>query len=173
MRKMENRKENIINLYEEKVKRSANTENKNVTTNLLDKNLCDNIDNEDNLINNIKCLLDDYYNMKKKSQNNEEISVDDVLNNKKEDILNSNKYMLRQAHEMEVKRIQTLNKVNLEFLITAFVTLIVSLIGLIVYAVSGLYVIHPVIYIFGVFMGIGWLATALTSIKCSNEKNVK
>lgn len=86
------------------------------------------------------------------------------------DIIDSEIKELKEAYEMKINRINGINKIHIEFLMSAFIAIIISLIGLIIFSINGFYLIHPYIYILGIIMGIGWGATAITSIRC-NYKN--
>lgn len=93
----------------------------------------------------------------------EEIKKEE-LENTNMDIIHSEVENLKEAYEMKISRLNRINKIHLEFLMSAFITIIISLIGLIVFSINGFYIIHPYIYILGVVMGFGWGATAITSI---------
>lgn len=56
-------------------------------------------------------------------------------------------------------------KEQLKFLYVSFAFVITSLIGMIIYYRTGLYFINPCIYLVTLLIGIGWAATAITSIK--------
>lgn len=62
-------------------------------------------------------------------------------------------------------------KKQLKFLATGIITIILSIIGMIIFHYTGLYIIHPVIYLVTLLMGIGWTATAIVSIL--NNKKIK
>ena len=66
--------------------------------------------------------------------------------------------------ESDMRRINRLNKEHIEFVLVSFLTIFFSMIGLLIFSVNGLYLIHPSIYILGILMGIGWGSTALVSI---------
>lgn len=80
-------------------------------------------------------------------------SVSDVINKSKEDIIMKKSIMYDVLKE------------QLKFLIVAVSTIILSLIGIIVFATTGKYFIHPYLYVILLLMGIGWGLTAATSIK--------
>lgn len=46
-----------------------------------------------------------------------------------------------------------------DLFIVGCATIILSIIGLIIFKYSGKYIIHPSLYIFGVLIGIGWMFT--------------
>lgn len=98
----------------------------------------------------------------------EEKSVkSDVLNTNELDILLEKdlKYInMEKEYEMKINRIRSLNQVHIEFLLVSFITIILSLVGIIVFSVSGFYIIHPSIYMLLFIMGIGWGATAIASV---------
>lgn len=60
-------------------------------------------------------------------------------------------------------------KPQIEFLIVSIIILLLSILGLIIFHLMGKYLIHPSIYIAGILMGIGWLLTAIVSIKESKR----
>ncbi|GEA33627.1 hypothetical protein [Clostridium diolis] len=70
----------------------------------------------------------------------------------------------KEEADMKLSKTKELNKIHIEFLVVSFITIIFSLIGLLIFSMNGFYIIHPSIYILGFFMGLGWLATAATSI---------
>ncbi len=112
-------------------------------------------------------ILNNYNNYeekkyKEKSVDKEEINDDICINNKY--------YQKCKEVELEMKRIKSLNKEHIEFLLVSLLTIVFSLIGLLIFAIKGLYIIHPSIYILGIFMGIGWGATALTSLYTIGRK---
>lgn len=59
---------------------------------------------------------------------------------------------------------QQLKNEILRFILVSVITLILSAAGLIIFSLTGKYIIHPSIYIVGVIMGLGWLSTALTLV---------
>ncbi|MCI6276554.1 MAG: hypothetical protein MR639_07425 [Clostridium sp.] len=59
---------------------------------------------------------------------------------------------------------QQLKKEILRFILVSVITLILSTAGLIIFSLTGKYIIHTSIYIAGVIMGLGWLSTALTLV---------
>ncbi|EOU1463790.1 hypothetical protein C4D21_03365 [Clostridium perfringens] len=65
---------------------------------------------------------------------------------------------------MKLLNERKLNKVHTEFLLISTITIIISLIGLLLFSATGFYIIHPSIYIIGILMGIGWGATCITSL---------
>ena len=56
-------------------------------------------------------------------------------------------------------------KKQFTFMFTGVVFIIMSLIGLIIFAATGKYFMHPFLYIIILLMGIGWTLTAIVSIK--------
>lgn len=56
-------------------------------------------------------------------------------------------------------------KEQLKFLMTAVSFIIIALIGIIVFATTGKYLIHPYLYIILLLMGSGWALTAIFSIR--------
>lgn len=99
--------------------------------------------------------------------NNEEVDrlKSEIVRLKNEVIRLKNEIIMqREECDMKIDKIKNLNKVHLEFIFVSTFTLVISLIGLLIFGMSGFYIIHPSIYIMGIFMGIGWGATAITSI---------
>lgn len=70
----------------------------------------------------------------------------------------------KEEADMKLNKTKELNKIHIEFLAVSFITIIFSLIGLLIFSMNGFYIIHPSIYILGLFMGLGWLATVAASI---------
>lgn len=101
-------------------------------------------------------------------------SKDDVLNQQKMDIL-VNKELVDKSYskeELEMKLFKTneLNKINVTFMLISTSLIIVSLMGLLVFSIRGSLIIHPFIFIVGILMGIGWGATAITSMIYNRRK---
>lgn len=51
------------------------------------------------------------------------------------------------------------------FIVIGASVFIISLIGLLIFAMSDFYIIHPVLYIFGMILGLGWFLTGMSIIK--------
>lgn len=56
-----------------------------------------------------------------------------------------------------------------DLLITGLIAILLSIIGMIIFHKTGLYLIYPIIYVFILIGGIGWLVTGLVSIKNNKE----
>lgn len=52
-----------------------------------------------------------------------------------------------------------------DLLVVGGILSILSIIGIIIFNLTGLYLIHPLLYIITLLMGVGWSFTALGSIK--------
>lgn len=83
----------------------------------------------------------------------------DIIDKKEKELLE-----IRKEYEMKLLNERKLNKVHIEFLLISTITIIISLIGLLLFSATGFYIIHPSIYIIGILMGIGWGATCITSL---------
>ncbi|MDU2436130.1 hypothetical protein [Clostridium perfringens] len=83
----------------------------------------------------------------------------DIIGRKEKELLE-----IRKEYEMKLLNERKLNKVHTEFLLISTITIIISLIGLLLFSATGFYIIHPSIYIIGILMGIGWGATCITSL---------
>lgn len=79
--------------------------------------------------------------------------------------------MEREVYEHN-KRLSFKTKVK-GFIITGVSTFVISLIGLIAFAVADFYIIHPSIYIMGTFIGLGWLLTGMSIIKRMQKRGLK
>lgn len=92
-----------------------------------------------------------------------------VLNEENADIINTKDTLITE--ELLLKNSALLmQKQQINFLLLSTSTIIISLIGLIVFILTGLYFIHPAFYILLFLMGLGWEATAVYLIKSkSNE----
>ena len=53
------------------------------------------------------------------------------------------------------------------------ITLILSIIGLLIFKYSGKYILHPSLYILGVLMGIGWLLTGYVAKREFQKRAMK
>ena len=73
----------------------------------------------------------------------------------------------KNINEGEVKAmgIYSIFVKQIRFLMVAVAFIVISFIGLLVFIKTGLYIIHPIIYIATLIMGTGWGLTALSSIK--------
>jgi len=60
-------------------------------------------------------------------------------------------------------------KPQLELLVAGIVSIISSIIALIIFSNTGIYIIHPAIYLITLLMGLGWTLTGIVSI-ISNRK---
>ncbi len=157
----------VIDLYSRQLsnKRKSSTMNKH-NANYLLKNETIVISRKMELLRQIESLVVD---LKIEVENEE--SEKEVLITEKMDIIHSKAEILKEEYDMKLIKLQKLNKIHTEFIVTSFSTIIISLIGLLVFSATGFYFIHPTIYILGIFMGIGWGTTVVTSIYFSRRKN--
>lgn len=114
--------------------------------------------------------IDKWFQNLEKDHELEQLRID--INNKEEKIkkleykyeclLNNNN---KEVVNMKKSMMYDVLKEQLKFLIVAVSTIILSLIGIIVFATTGRYFIHPYLYVILLLMGIGWGLTAAFSIK--------
>lgn len=96
----------------------------------------------------------------------ESTNIDSLLNDKNRESSYIFKTInkIKEEEHMKLEKVKNLNKEHMEFLLVSFLTVVLSLIGLLIFSIKGLYFIHPSIYLLGLLMGLGWGATALMSI---------
>lgn len=81
-------------------------------------------------------------------------------------------YGLKTSQELEMekeveehnKRLSFKRKVK-RFIIAGASVFIISLIGLIAFIFKSFQIIHPILYIFGMILGLGWFLTGMSIIK--------
>lgn len=106
---------------------------------------------------------DNSYNMCNKSYSNHK-NMNNYINLRLPSEYTDKENTQKEVEKMRVGKQKELNKLHTEFLLVSATTLILSIIGLVIFAMTGKYLIHPSLYVAGAVMGIGWGVTALTSI---------
>ncbi|GEM_PF-2744647 len=76
----------------------------------------------------------------------------------------------KEDENMRLKKVKALKNAHTEIISISTVVILLSIMGIVLFITNGIYIIHPVIYIFGVLMGLGWLSTGLVSIKTGRSK---
>lgn len=170
---MELRDNVVIDMPERKEKRSSVKNTKELILNTRENGKFS-IDTTSKieLLESLQATLEELIELEVNSNEDNFISVNEnkrkqVLKTTEKDIIYSKDEEIRKikkGYEMKLNRVNQLNKVHIEFLLVSAMTIILSLIGLLVFSVNGFYIIHPSLYILGIFMGLGWGATCITSI---------
>lgn len=156
---MEALREEVINLNDLRERKKNNSSNKSINNYELKEELKNSVKKMELLqqMESIICELTDITILDEENENK-------VLNPENMDIIDSEVRRIKEECDMKLTKIKKINKINIEFITVSFLTIVISLIGLLIFAINGFYIIHPIIYVLGIFMGIGWGATALTSI---------
>ena len=81
-------------------------------------------------------------------------------------------YGFKTSQELEMEKMVEEHNKRLSFkrsvkrfIVIGASVFIISLIGLLIFAMSDFYIIHPSIYIMGIFIGLGWFLTGMSIIK--------
>lgn len=64
----------------------------------------------------------------------------------------------------ETDKLKRIFRKQVNFLLSSFLLIVASLVGMILFYLFDFYIIHPTIYLVTLAMGIGWCATAIVSI---------
>lgn len=92
-----------------------------------------------------------------------------VLNNKVMDIIIEKESTHKEALLMKRMAYHEMVTSQMKFLILSCFTIFFALIGLLVFSITGKYILSPMLYIIIFFIGIGWGATAIASIHCNSK----
>lgn len=122
------------------------------------------------------------------NKNNQDIFINDPFY-KSEEVLESFEQVMQDKYKLDIIRykqlltekeeelmrkdaINQMKSKQTEFILLSTGTILLSFIGFIIFYTTGFYIVHPSLYLVILMMGIGWLATAITSV-CTNRRLVK
>lgn len=107
----------------------------------------------------IKCINDNI-------ETNNSISFNENLNttNLNASYLFNMINQVKEEESMKLGKVKKINRAQAQFLSVSFITIVLSLIGFIIFLISKSCIINPVFFIVTLFMGIGWGATAIASM---------
>lgn len=75
-----------------------------------------------------------------------------------------------KGEDIMLKKASSIKKVHVEMISISAILVLICIIGFSVFSSSGIYLIHPSLYLFGIIMGLGWGATAIASV-LANRRN--
>lgn len=155
---LDDREHVLVDFFEAKNKRDNELQNEELSR------TSENIEMLETIRSMVSILIED----EKTKKNNKALKSENVgiIDIEEEKILK-----IEEGYEMKINGIKELQKIHISFLLISSLTIIFSLVGLLVFSASGFYIIHPSIYILGIFMGLGWGATCITSIITRRREN--